>query len=82
MSRRKMTIAHKLFAAMTASFLVALGVAMSGNSAHASYCSPWPTCFGTAYQVTGTPDNSLDEWSNSPLLGGTIVRSVPNGSTL
>jgi lysophospholipase L1-like esterase len=56
-------------------------VAASGPASAAS-CSPWPACFGTGYQVTGTPDNSLAEWTNSPALGGSAIRSVSNGYTL
>src|SRR6185437_13052874 len=52
------------------------------TSAAANVCSPWPGCFGTAYQVTGTSHNSLAEWTYSPAAGGTVVRSVPNGTTL
>ncbi len=55
----------------------------SASPALASVCSPFPSCTGAApYQVTGTPDNSLSEWTNSPALSGSIVRSVPNGTTL
>jgi surface antigen len=50
--------------------------------AQASPCTPWPSCFGTAYQVTGTSDNSLWEWTYSPNLGGSAIRSIPNGYTL
>jgi hypothetical protein len=35
-----------------------------------------------AYQVTGTPDNSLAEWSGLPGYGTGVYRSVPNGTTL
>jgi hypothetical protein len=45
-------------------------------------CSPWPKCFGAPYQVTGTPDNSLWEWSDNPSNGGAAIRTVPNGYTL
>ncbi len=34
-----------------------------------SPCTPWPSCFGGAYQVSGTPDNSLWEWTDSPSNG-------------
>lgn len=59
--------------------MLGVGLASSGQ---ASPYSPWPICFGAAYQVTGTPDNSLAEWTNSPNLGGSIVRYVTNGTTL
>lgn len=63
---------------------VAAGTLVIGlaGPAKASPCTPWPSCFGAAYQVSGTPDNSLVEWTTSPALGGSIVRSVPNGTTL
>jgi hypothetical protein len=56
-------------------------IAASGPAGAAS-CSPWPSCFGAAYQVSGTPDNSLWEWNNSPSLGGSAIRAIPNGYTL
>jgi len=63
---------------MLGSLIVLGGV----STAKASPCTPWPGCFGTPYQVTGTPDNSLTEWTGSPSLGGTAITSVPNGYTL
>ena len=50
--------------------------------ATASQCTPFPSCFGTAYQVTGTSDNSLWEWTYSPATDGSAIRSVPNNYTL
>jgi hypothetical protein len=61
---------------------VASSLVLAGAPAQAAPCTPWPSCFGTVYQVTGTPDNSLTEWTNSPSLGGTTVRSVANGTSL
>lgn len=59
-----------------------LGIS-SASPALANVCSPFPSCIGAApYQVSGTPDNSLSEWTNSPALSGSIVRSVSNGYTL
>ena len=58
---------------------IAIGPALP---AKASPCTPWPSCFGAAYQVSGTPDNSLWEWTDSPSSGGTAIRSVGNGYTL
>src|SRR5215469_14559463 len=71
-----------LFAGLAVATLAAMLVAVPASPADASLCSPWPSCFGAAYQVTGTPDNSLWEWSDSPSNGGTAIRSVANGSTL
>ncbi len=70
-------------AALLAGLALAAGtlVALSAP-ASASTCTPWPSCFGAAYQVTGTPDNSLWEWTYSPSLGGSTIRTIPNGYTL
>jgi hypothetical protein len=57
------------------------GVAVA-PPARAAVCAPWPSCFGTAYQVSGTSDNSLWEWTNDPQHGGSAIRAVPNGYTL
>jgi hypothetical protein len=65
--------------AMAAAVLVITGPA---QSARAAECTPWPSCFGSAYQVTGTPDNSLWEWTGDPSSGGSAIRSVSNGYTL
>ena len=54
----------------------------SALPAKASPCSPFPSCFGSAYQVSGTPDNSLWEWTGNPSGGGTAIRPVANGYTL
>ena len=59
-----------------------LAVAGPIQSAKAAECTPWPSCFGAAYQVAGTPDNSLWEWTGDPSNGGTAIRSVPNHYTL
>jgi hypothetical protein len=60
---------------------LAIGLAVPAN---ASTCTPLAglaKCL-PAYQVTGTPDNSLVEWSGEPGSGAWIVGSVPNGTTL
>jgi hypothetical protein len=58
-----------------------VGVSVSAN---ASICNPWPSCAGGAgyYQVSGTPDNSLWEWTYSPSAGGQKIRTIPNGYAL
>jgi hypothetical protein len=68
-----------LFTLLAMAVAVVSGVVVFVAPASASPCTPWPSCFGTTYQVTGTPDNSLWEWSNSPSLGGTAIRAIPNG---
>lgn len=65
--------------AMAAGMLTVIGPA---QEASAALCTPWPSCFGTAYQVSGTPDNSLTEWTGSPTGGGAVIRTIPNGYTL
>jgi hypothetical protein len=77
-------IMRRRLSTMLAGLVMAAGaVTIFGQAqANAALCSPWPSCFGTAYQVTGTPDNSLWEWSGSPTGGGTAIRSVSNGYTL
>jgi hypothetical protein len=65
------------FAAST----LAIGSALP---ARAEICTPQqPGCTTyEAYQVTGTPDNSLAEWSGLPGNGTAVLRSVPNGTTV
>lgn len=68
-----------LLLALAASTLV-IGLT---SPAKASTCTPNPQCSQNAYQVTGTPDNSLAEWSAPPGdPGAAVLRSVPNGTTL
>jgi len=67
--------------AIAALIAALLAVARPG-SAQAAVCSPWPTCFGAAYQVSGAPDNALGEWTYSPSDGGTEIRTIANGTTL
>lgn len=66
--------------ALAASTLV-LGLT---SPAKASICTPIsPGCTTyEIYQVSGTPDNSLVEWSELPGNGGVILRSAPNGTPL
>lgn len=74
---------RRMLAAVVTAGAVAITVAAVGATpAQAAACTPWPSCFGAPYQVSGTPDNSLWEWSDSPSLGGTALRSVGNGYTL
>jgi hypothetical protein len=52
--------------------------------ASAELCTPQVVGCTTyeAYQVTGTPDNSLAEWAGLPDGNVLFFRSVPNGTTL
>jgi hypothetical protein len=62
--------------------LVATMFLVHARPAAAALCSPWPSCFGAAYQVAGTPDNSLTEWTGDPANGATTIRTITNGYTL
>lgn len=70
-----------LLALALAGSALAIGLALPAN---ASICTPNQTGCTTweAYEVTGTPDNSLVEWTGLPGDGGSVIRSVPNGTTL
>lgn len=72
-------VAYLTVAALAASGFV---LAVGEPAATASICTPFPRCFGTPFQVSGTPDNSLTEWTDSPLNGGKPAGSEPNGATL
>jgi hypothetical protein len=74
--------AAALLALVAGASAVAIGLAVPAN---ASTCTPLAglaECL-PAYQVTGTPDNSLVEWGSEPGQPGSFtVGSVPNGTTL
>ena len=82
MRSRLRTLVSSLTCTALLAALVSFIGTVSAGPANASPCSPWPSCFGGTYQVTGTPDNSLTEWTFSPSLGGSAIRSVANGYTL
>ena len=76
-----------LLALATVAAAIAIGSALP---AKASVCTPFPSCFGAPFQVSGTPDNALWEWTAAPTPSGnpsppgaaTPIRTVPNGYTL
>ena len=59
---------------------LAIGLALPANASICTDQSPGCTT-AEGYVVTGTPDNSLAEWSALP-GNGTVIRSVPNGTFL
>jgi hypothetical protein len=81
LSRLRGLVSPVLCATLVVSAIGVIGLA-SPDPANANVCSPWPSCFGGTYQVTGTADNALTEWTFSPSMGGTAIRSVANGYSL
>lgn len=76
---------HLLTAAAACVLLTAaLTTAAGARPAAALPCAGWPQCSGGAgtFQVSGTPDNDLEEWTYSPSRGGVDLGHRVNGDSL